>query len=366
MPEISRRSLLAGLAGLAATPVLAACGGGGDDEDAAPTSTTRRSTTTTDESTTTTEAPPLLAPLTGLPWTLDPALVTRPALVVKVSNADGSSASHNARPQAGINEADVVAEILTEGGVTRFACIFHSEDVDPVGPVRSFRTSELDLMPSLGLPLFAYSGANAAFLARLRDSGRVVDVGFDAATSAYRRVDGRARDQSLMAATPGLYAAANGQGSPPPPWFTYRADPAAAPGAGARPSAGVGYALGGGGNAPVDYTWDGRGYARLQKGTPHTDTNGVQVAPANVVIQFVPYVNTGFVDTAGTPVPEAQVVGDGEAWIFTNGQVVEGRWWKPDPATPTSFTDSTNTPIGLTPGTTWMAIIPSGTATIKP
>jgi len=363
MPEISRRTMLAGLAGLAATPILAACSGGGEDEaEAAPT--TRRTTSTTAQPTTTT-APPLLAPLTGLPWTLDPALAARPALVVKVSNADGSSASHNARPQAGFNEADVVAEVLTEGGVTRLLCVFHSTDVDPVGPVRSFRTSELNIVPALGLPLFAYSGANTAFLRQLRESGRVVDVGYDAATSAYRRVDGRARDQSLMASTPALREAAAGQGTTPPPWSTYRADLNAAPGAGARPALGVGYALGGAGQAPVEYAWDGRGYARTQKGTPHTDTNGVQVAPANVIIQFVEYRNTGHVDTSGSAVPEAIVIGDGAAWVFTNGQVVEGRWWKPDAATPTSFTDAANQPIGLTPGHTWMGIIPAGTATIR-
>lgn len=363
MPPISRRSLLAGFAGLAATPILSACSGGSGEAEAA-TTTSRRPTSTTARPTTTT-APPLLAPLTGLLWPLDPGLATRPALVVKISNADGRAASHNARPQAGINQADVVAEVLTEGGVTRLAAIFHSADIDEVGPVRSFRTSELDIVPALGLPLFAYSGANAGFLRRLRESGRVIDVGFDAATSAYRRVQGRARDQSLMASTPALREAAAGQGTTPPPWFSYRSDPGAAPGAGARPALGVGYALGGGGDAPVDYAWDGRGYARLQKGTPHTDTFGVQVAPANVIIQFVEYRDTGFRDTSGSVVPEAIVIGDGQAWVFTNGQVVEGRWWKPDAGTPTSFTDANNEPIGLTPGTTWMAIIPPGTATIR-
>jgi len=359
MSDLTRRSFLAALA---ATPVLAACGGGDDDDS---TSTTRRSTSTTGDPTTTT-APPLLAPLTGLPWTGDPAFLLRPALVVKVSNADGNRASLSARPQAGINQADIVVEVLTEGGVTRLVSIFHSQDAQDVGPVRSFRTSELDIVPALGTPLFAYSGANAAFLRMLRNSGRVVDVGVDNATSAYRRVDGRARDQSLFTSTPALYAAAAGQGSPPAgPWFTYRADPAVPPGAGARPSPGVGFTLGGGGSAPVEYTWDGRGYARLQKGTPHTDTAGVQVAPANVVIQFVPYVDTGFRDTAGTPVPEAKVVGDGEAWVFTNGQVVQGRWWKPDIGAITTFTDVNNQLIALTPGTTWMAIIPAGTAAIR-
>ena len=363
MPDLSRRSLLAGLA---ATPILAACGGGGgDDEDATP-STRRSTTSTTDEPTTTTTAPPLLAPLTGLPWPMAPELATRPALLVKVSNADGPRASLNARPQAGFNQADVVMEILTEGGVTRLACIFHSQDVGEVGPVRSFRTSELDIVPALGLPLFAYSGANTNFLTRLRESGRVVDVGFDSATPAYRRVSGRARDQSLMASTPLLYEAGAGRGSPPPPWFTYRSGAAASPGAGARSVTGVSYSLGGAGQAPVEYAWDGRGFARLQKGTPHTDTSGVQAAPVNVVVQFVEYRNTGAVDTSGAAVPEAVVIGDGEAWVFTDGQVVEGRWWKPDAAAVTQFTDSAGQPIGFTPGITWMAVIPPGTATIRP
>jgi hypothetical protein len=363
MPDLSRRALLAGLA---ATPILAACGGGGDDDEEA-TPSTRRSTTSTTERPTTTTAPPLLAPLTGLPWTiLPPEFATRPALLVKVSNADGPRASLNARPQAGFNQADIVMEILTEGGVTRLACIFHSQDVAEVGPVRSFRTSELDIVPALGLPLFSYSGANSNFLARLRESGRVIDVGHDAATPAYTRVSGRARDQSLMASTPLLYEAGGGRGTSPPPWFTYRSDAAASPGAGARPATGVGYTLGGAGAAPVEYAWDGRGFARLQKGTPHTDTNGVQAAPVNVVVQFVEYRDTGARDSSGAAVPEAIVIGDGEAWVFTDGQLVQGRWWKPDAGAVTQFTDSAGQPIGLTPGITWMAIIPPGTATIRP
>ena len=169
-----------------------------------------------------------------------------------------------------------------------------------------------------------------------------------------------------MMSTLGVREVAAGQGTPPPAWFTYRTDPAASPGAGAGPAVGVGYALGGAGSAPVEYRWDGRGYARTQRGTPHTDTNGVQVAPANVVVQFVDYRDSGAVDTAGSSVPEAVVIGDGEAWVFTDGKVVIGRWWKPEPGAPTSFTDAAGQPIGLTPGTTWMAIIPPGTATIRP
>ena len=84
----------------------------------------------------------------------------------------------------------------------------------------------------------------------------------------------------------------------------------------ARPSTGRG--------TPLKAAFD-----RNQKGTPHVDENDVQIAPQNVVIEFVDYVNTGYVDISGAPVPEAQLVGSGECWVLTNGVLVKGTWTKP-------------------------------------
>ena len=78
---------------------------------------------------TTTTVAPVLAPLTGLPS--DEASAARPALVVKIDNYPTE-----ARPQSGLNQADVVFEELVEG-ITRFAAVFQSENADPVGPIRS-------------------------------------------------------------------------------------------------------------------------------------------------------------------------------------------------------------------------------------
>src|SRR3954452_13173723 len=112
---------------LVALGLLAACGGGG--KKAAET------TTTTTTAPTTSTAPPPAYPLTGLPAT-DAGKLARPALVVKIDNADGSGKGTQARPQLGLNQADVVYEEMVEGSVTRLAAIFHSDDSDPVGPVR--------------------------------------------------------------------------------------------------------------------------------------------------------------------------------------------------------------------------------------
>src|SRR6188474_3853212 len=89
--------------------VAAACGGKSDDTKSVP------SVTATQPTTTTTAAPTApLAPLTGLPVE-DTAKVDRVALIVKIDNAN------EARPQAGLAEADVIFEEMVEGGITRLA-----------------------------------------------------------------------------------------------------------------------------------------------------------------------------------------------------------------------------------------------------
>jgi hypothetical protein len=334
-----------------------ACGGGDDDEDARP----RRSTTTSESTTTTAPPPPPTYPLTGLVAD-NPAALTRPALVVKIDNADGRTKT--ARPQIGLNQADVVYEEMVEGSVTRLAAVFHSADSDPVGPVRSARTTDVAVFSPLNRPLFAWSGANDDFEDIIRASN-LVDVGYDVASDVYRRDSSRSAPSNLMTSTPELWSLAPGDSAPPPPLFAYRTpdEPLAA---GARPAASVNIVYGGGGgSAPIDYVWDANigGWARSQKGTPHVDAAGVQVAPQNVVIQFVDYIDTGYVDLSGAAVPEAVLVGEGTAWVLTNGHLIEGRWSKPSPDAVTQYLDAAGAPIKLTPGRTWVSLPPPGGAT---
>src|SRR5687767_13618395 len=135
--------------GVALALLVGGCGGGGDGK---ASSTTRRTTSTVAAATTAAPAPAPpadLAPLTGLPQP-DPAKRGRVALVVKIDNAP------KARPQIGINEADIIVEEMVEGGITRLASFFHSTDSDPVGPVRSARSSDIAIVGPLNHPLFAY------------------------------------------------------------------------------------------------------------------------------------------------------------------------------------------------------------------
>jgi hypothetical protein len=339
---------------------VAACSGGSKK------STASSSGATTTLAATTTTAPPV-APLTGLP-VADPAVLARPALVVKIDNADGGG-GNSARPQMGINQADVVYEEMVEGSVTRLAAIFHSQGSDPVGPVRSARTTDVAVFSPLNRPLFAWSGANPDFAAIIRSSP-LIDVGYDAASDQYlRRNDfGHQAPHNLYTLTSDLFALAPPDAKPPGPLFTYRASgvlpPATAP---AVASTHLEFG-GGSGSAPVDWTWDAASgkFLRDQKGTPDVDETGVQVAAANVVVLLVGYHDTGYVDVSGTPVPEADLVGTGECWILTNGQLVAGTWSKTAPEAITTYADATGAPIGLTPGQTWVELTPLGGASHTP
>lgn len=323
-----------------------------DDESLATTTTT----TTTEPTTTSTTAAASVAPLTGLPDD-GSGRTGRPALIVKLDNVEPK-----ARPQAGLNQADVVYEERVEGSVTRLLAIFHSTDAAPVGPVRSARTSDIAIFTPLNRPYFAWSGANATFAARIRASA-VVDVGYDVQPGLYVRDRARPAPSNLMAkGTVDLLAVPSDGSGPPPALFTYRAGGEGTPHLEPVAAVRVTYGSSAGG-APVEYRWNGTGWARTQAGSPHVDAAGAQVAPENVVIQFTPYVGSGVGDQFGNEIPEAALVGEGEAWILTNGGLVTARWSKPTLEAVTAYVDADGNPVELTPGRTWVALPPPGGGT---
>jgi hypothetical protein len=332
--------------------VLAACGGGKKEAATTTTSSTAAPTTTTAAAG---GFPAGAAPLTALP--ANPALLNRPALAVKIDNAP------KARPQAGLLQADIVIEEKVEDGVTRFFTIYQSQDADPVGPVRSARTTDIALASSLNRPLFAYSGTNATFQ-RAISSAPLVDVGHNAAAGDYRRDGKRPAPYNLFITTPGLYRKAPAGAGPPPPQLQYR--PAGQPLAGGAPAAGVHVEFRGKNITTIaDWRWDAgsASWLRAQDGSNHVDSRGGQVSAKNVIVQFVEYIDTGERDQSNTVVPEGKVVGSGEAWIFTDGKVVKGRWARPAPENVTAYTDASGAPVLLTPGQTWVELPPPGAAT---
>jgi hypothetical protein len=305
-------------------------------------------------------APPTTAnaPLTGLP--MDITLARRPVLVVKIDNAP------NARPQIGLNQADVVFEEGVEGGITRFAALFHSGGSKPVGPVRSARSTDIRIISAFRRPLFAYSGANATFQRYVHEAP-LVDVGFDAHSDRYHRDGGRPSPYNLFSETEKLFDLAPDSAAPPPALFSYRSPGVAPSGPGARAvrHAKVWWQA----HRYTEALWDwdpaARGWRRTQNGESHVDAAGKQVTPANVVIQFVTYHDTGQVDSTGTAVPEADVVGHGDAWVLTGGMLIPCRWSKSSDTDITRYTDASGAPVKLTPGKTWVELVPPNQAEVN-
>ena len=271
----------------------------------------------------------------------------RPALAVKIDNVT------RAHPQSGVNVADVVYEEIVEGGVTRLVAVFQSTSADMVGPVRSARTSDPPLLAAFDHPLFAYSGANRGTRTELAES-TITDVGYDALTDEYWRDRSRRPPHNLYTSTDALWAHHSGRTAVPPAPFIHRyPEQPLHPSAESATGVSIDFGL-----TEVDYDWNGTGWARTHGGNPHVDDEGVRVAPANVVVQFVAY---GW-SNADSRSPEARTTGTGMAWVFTDGHVVVGEWNRPDESLPATFSADGET-IRLSPGNTWVALARKNTAT---
>jgi hypothetical protein len=288
----------------------------------------------------------------------DPAVLGRPALAVKIDNVEA------ARPQAGIIEADVVWEEMVEGGLTRFLAVYHSTDPSVVGPVRSARMTDIPLLMPLANPLFSWSGSNAAFADLLRTTA-IVDVGVDAEPGLYVRNGDRQAPSNLYASPVDLRALTPSTAQSPRPMFSFalNGEPL---GDGAHTVSGVDVDFG---STEVTFRWTATkaGWERTQNGTPHLDDQGEVVSPQNVVVQFVPYILTDVRDSNGARVPQADIVqGQGEAWMLSGGQVIEGTWYKDNVTVASVFLDRNGERVLTAPGRTWILLVPAGQASLVP
>jgi hypothetical protein len=332
---------------------VAACGKSSDK----PVEAGASPTTKGDATTTSAPAAPVY-PLTGVPID-NLGLAQHPAVVVKIDN------SPDARPQSGINEADVVYELLVEG-ITRYALVYHSQGADPVGPVRSARSSDVELLANVGSPLIAWSGANPGVNNEVRtavDNGFLVNAGQDAFPGEYHRDNSRKAPHNLYTSVDGLLAvgAPAGAGAPPP-LFRYR-DPFQPYAGGSLPA--PGYVVDFGGGVRAEYVWDAEraGWDRFQIDQSHSrpnsatvDANGVQVAPQNVVILFLEYGQS----PSDARSPMALSSGEGDAVVLTDGKAIVGRWRRPNALSGWELVDQGGLPILLSPGRTWVALPEAG------
>ena len=308
-------------------------------------------TTSTSPTTTTTVVHRRIAALTGLP---DPTAVTkrRSALTIKMDNTP------QAHPQYGINEADVVYEEIVEGGITRLAAIFNSNLPTKVGPVRSVRRTDREIVFPIG-GIFAFSGG-AQYAISSIETAPVKLIDQSNAGAAMFRDPTRPPPHNLFAnavlrLVPALAVAVWVLLVPlpaPPALFTYvaqKAPPVGAPVGSFTVNFGSGFA--------TSYQWDATTHDWLRSifGAPDVTATGVRVAPTNVIVMSVKYY--GGVGVEGS---YAQMVGSGPVEIFSDGRLQKGEWFRRNIHLKTAYRSASGQVIALRPGQTWVELLASG------
>jgi len=284
-------------------------------------------------------------PLTGLPAgdTLE-----RPALAVKIDN------SVAARGQWGLDGADIVFEELVEGGDTRLVAVFHSQDASTVGPIRSARETDLEILPMFGRSVLAYSGANQTVRDSIRDSSLIDAVYLiNAFDSAFFRTSTRRAPHNLLSGTDLLRGFAPPGLGGPPSVFAYRLDVIVPP-----VDIDTGLLTIDFGTTTVQWQWDGQRYVRYRRGAVHLDAAFQAVTATNVVV-----LETMYTTSQATGSPVASLLGSGLGYVLIDGQRTAVSWSRQ------SLTDAFalatidgGDDVLLAPGATWVELVPQGNA----
>lgn len=289
-------------------------------------------------------------PLTGLDAPSDAALLRR-VVAVKVENSPA------ARPQSGLNKADVVYESLSEGGITRFNAIFHSQTPASVGPVRSARLADIHIVPQFQA-LFVFSGASGSVNARIRAAG-LPNLSEDAGvTKCYTRISSRRRPHNLYvdiskARDVGVERGHDAEKSIKAFAFDRSVVPTS------TEVLGVTIPFSPASKASWKYDAASRTYLRSDNGRPTSDAvTGKRLAARNVVVMWARTTEADKRDVAGSPTLDITLTGTGRVTVFRDGLRFDGMWIAQKGAPP-QFKAEDGTLIKLRPGNTWVQVIPT-------
>lgn len=299
------------------------------------------------------EPEPAKCPLTGEepPKGLD---VETPAIALKIEN------SPEARPQSGLEEADVVYEEVVEGGITRFMAIFHCGTSDQAGPVRSARFDD----PKLAIPfthLLAYSGSNGPVDKELKRNDIIqLNEDTDPVEAFFRVPEGVLEVHNLFADVGKLQKIAEKREVAPPSTdvFTFGDVPADAKKA---RSVSLNFTA----SNTIEYKWKKDAWMRSEAGVPFMTAAGDQLAVPNLLVQEVRVDNSEtIVDVAGNPSPDIDLLTGGKAFLFRDGKVIKGKWSTNKDSHPV-FTTTDGEPMTFAVGAVWIELVPSNKGDVK-
>jgi hypothetical protein len=268
-----------------------------------------------------------------------------------------------ARPQSGFSAASIVWQAPAEGGIPRYMLVFQENIPTDVGPVRSARYYYIAWAAELKA-VYAHAGGSPQALATLRAQGSgklVYNADEFRWGGSFHRISTRFSPHNLYTSGKSLRGIVKAQGVKDKafkwPW-TFAPDLPLP----LRPTGGrieVAYRA----NA-IRYDYDRKTNTYLRtvsvEGKQKDAKTKKRVAPKNVVVMLMQFgpLNDGHPNKHRL---EAKVVGNGVAWIATNGNTIKGTWRKKSVTAPTKFYNSAGAEVTLTAGQTFVNVMKTGT-----
>lgn len=285
-----------------------------------------------------------LWPLTGLP--LEGGDSSLPSLAAKIDNHP------LARPQVGLDEADIVFEELVEGGITRYVAIWHSQVPEEIGPVRSVRPMDPDIVSPLG-GILAYSGGQQRFIEAMLDApvASAIHGQSDVQDFFYRSTTTTAPHNVIVRA-PDLVANFADRSGPAPQFnFAPNQESSSAVVSGEEMTS-MRVLLSSFSAPTWEWSADDSVFYRSQtNGAADLAISGQQIAADNVVVLFVDI-------QVIQDIPTTQLVDEGEGYVATGGKTLPLRWSKAASDQPIELFDTSGARILLAPGQTWIELVP--------
>lgn len=347
------RFIAAGLAVGISLGTLTACGSK-DEPQVAATSTT----TVTPDATASKSAVPepevqTTWPLTGV---ASDNLKDRPAVAVKIENTNA------ARPQYGIDKADVVWETIVEFDVSRFVAVFHSKYPEEVGPVRSVRPMDVRIVSPLK-GVFIYSGGQKGILNLVRKDDNIQAFDETSGQSAMWRTTARFAPHNLNGDVSKFAKLGSGDNTSSPSEqfaFASSVEESSAVVDG-RDVTSLELSLSTA--AHPQWTWDKKekAWLRSEGAAPAYVASGARISATNVVVIKAKHFDSGFNAQNKAPVPDYDLTGTGTAVVASGGKFIKATWNKKDNASPMVLLDEQGESVTLAPGNTWVELMPKAT-----
>ncbi|MBK5305082.1 MAG: DUF3048 domain-containing protein [Frankiaceae bacterium] len=293
-------------------------------------------------------AAPAGNPLTGL------APQASPVVVIKVDNAVTARRYHR-----GLGQAAVVYEELVESGQTRLAAVYDNAYAGEVGPIRSVRETDIELLAQYGRVAVGFSGGNTGVkrtFSKAVAAGKLLDASYDVLPGRYRLAERRSDARNFFT-TPAKLADASHAALPQD--IGLRFGPLAV--TAGKPVAAATMRFSDVMYMGARYNPSTGRWSISQDGRAMTG-----VAPTNVIVQYVTIKSSRYVDVMGAPTPYTVTTGTGNALIMRDGRAVRATWRRLSTKTGTRYVDDKGRDIPLKPGSTWIVLLPkSRTAAIS-